>query len=148
MQTFMPYGTQFKRNARCLDYRRLGKQRVECLQIINCLEGRRQSWQNHPAVLMWTGHIDALKAYGNEMIKEWIRRGYNNTMRLWEHEEIINPPWASLPSFCSSHKSNLLRKDPAYYSKFNWSVSSEIPYFWPTVDWNTKKGKEWNARFQ
>jgi hypothetical protein len=32
MQTFLPY-PDFARSAACLDYRRLGKQRVECLQI-------------------------------------------------------------------------------------------------------------------
>jgi len=32
MQTFLPYA-DFKESAQCLDYRRLGKQRVEAKQI-------------------------------------------------------------------------------------------------------------------
>lgn len=36
MQTFLPYPS-FHKSANCLDNRRLGKQRVECLQILNTL---------------------------------------------------------------------------------------------------------------
>ena len=37
MQTFLPYES-FKQSARVLDWRRLGKQRVEGMQIINAIE--------------------------------------------------------------------------------------------------------------
>jgi hypothetical protein len=36
MQTFMPY-SDFEKTARCLDNKRLGKQRVEAWQILNTL---------------------------------------------------------------------------------------------------------------
>ena len=39
MQTFLPY-PDFKKSASCLDYKRLGKQRVEGLQILNAIQGR------------------------------------------------------------------------------------------------------------
>ena len=38
MQIFLPYKS-FKKSAEVLDYQRLGKQRVEALQIINIIEG-------------------------------------------------------------------------------------------------------------
>ena len=61
MQTFVPY-PDCKLTAECLDYRRLGKQRVEAMQIINCLEGTGSThWTRHPAVRMWVGHTTALK---------------------------------------------------------------------------------------
>ena len=37
MQTFLPY-SDFIKSAKCLDYRRLGKQRVEAWQIYNTLK--------------------------------------------------------------------------------------------------------------
>lgn len=37
MQTFLPY-PNFVESAKCLDDKRLGKQRVECLQILNVLQ--------------------------------------------------------------------------------------------------------------
>jgi len=48
VQTFLPY-SDFENTVKCLDYRRLGKQRVEAMQILNCLQpGSTSSWKNHP----------------------------------------------------------------------------------------------------
>lgn len=55
MQTFLPY-PDFERSAAALDYRRLGKQRIEAYQILQTLQNPEQrSWRNHPAVRMWRG---------------------------------------------------------------------------------------------
>lgn len=61
LQTFMPH-PDFAASAACLDYRRLGKQRVEGLQILNALD-KGGAWRNHPAVKMWTGYRGALARY-------------------------------------------------------------------------------------
>ena len=42
MQTFLPYKS-FKQSLQSLDYRRLGKQRVEAFQILNVLLGRTET---------------------------------------------------------------------------------------------------------
>ena len=62
MQTFLPHES-FKKSFKLLDYRRLGKQRVEAHQILNVLLDRTQTkgWRNHPIVRMWEGYEDALK---------------------------------------------------------------------------------------
>jgi len=52
MQTFLPYA-DFKRSAQVLDYRRLGKQRVETWQLIRAINGETRGWRNHPAAVMW-----------------------------------------------------------------------------------------------
>ena len=49
MQTFLPY-PDFVASARCLDRRRLGKQRVEVLQLLRALLVPGSGWANHPAV--------------------------------------------------------------------------------------------------
>lgn len=41
MQTFLPYA-DFSMSAKCLDYRRLGKQRVEAMQILNAIRGEKK----------------------------------------------------------------------------------------------------------
>ena len=41
MQTFLPYA-DLRDSVVCLDNKRLGKQRVECLQILNVLAWRRE----------------------------------------------------------------------------------------------------------
>jgi hypothetical protein len=61
--------------AKALDYKRLGKQRVEAYQILNTLKGHSHGWKNHPAVKMWEGHTGALALYMNAMIDEWVARG-------------------------------------------------------------------------
>ena len=133
MQTFLPYAS-FKKSAQVLDYRRLGKQRVEGMQILNILLNvtNKQGWKNHPAVLMWKGYENALKLYVNICIHEWVVRGYNNNMGLYKVEKpVIYPPWFKCVKFHSAHRSNLLRKDLTYYNQFKWIEPIDLPYYWP-----------------
>jgi len=78
MQTFLPY-PNFTKSAAVLDRQRLGKQRVETLQILRALSDSSYGWQNHPAVKMWRGCERALAAYGLLICAEWIDRGYKDT---------------------------------------------------------------------
>ena len=131
MQTFLPY-PDFEATARCLDYRRLGKQRVEAFQLLNGLRNPFHGWRHHPAVKMWRGYDAALALYMNTMIREWVRRGYKNTMALAEVEgEPEMPPWLGDPAFHASHRANLLRKDPNFYGQYGWTESPDLPYIWP-----------------
>lgn len=144
MQTFLPYA-DFVTSAQVLDYRRLGKQRVETLQILNTLLGLSQGWQNHPAVKMWRGHETLLINYGIAMCDEWIARGYKDTCRQKiadlqsltgerEREAIpgeSSPSWFGDEQFHVSHQSNLIRKDPIYYSPIFEGVPNDLPYVWP-----------------
>jgi hypothetical protein len=133
MQTFLPY-PNIEKSMKSLDSRRLGKQRVEAFQILNIILGRTKSkgWRNHPAVKMWAKNPNALKLYLNEAIKEWVRRGYNNTMKFENiRGKVVFPGWFRKRSFHSSHRSNLLRKNPEHYSQFGWSENPDKPYVWP-----------------
>ena len=105
MQTFLPFD-DFAASARVLDNRRLGKQRVETLQILQVLLGFRlvtslkdakgkktalprekwtfeaiksKGWKNHPAVKMWRGSEGALLKYQEAVCNEWTSRGYKDT---------------------------------------------------------------------
>ena len=123
MQTFLPYA-DFKRSAESLDNKRLGKQRVEAMQIYKACVLDDYGWKNHPAVKMWVGYMDT-------MIKTWIERGFNNTMGIvGAGEDITLPPWMGDERLHSSHRSNLLRKDEKFYSQFNWTEPHDMPYYW------------------
>lgn len=130
MQTFLPYRS-FTRTMRCLDYRRLGKQRVEARQILNALEGKSRGWRSHPAVLMWAGHESSLRMYLRCAILEWMRRGYVNNMEIPRLERCSarKPPWLTA-AFVETHRSNLIRKDRAYYGPMR-HTPSDLPYLWP-----------------
>ncbi len=143
MQTFLPY-QDFAASAKVLDRARLGKQRVESMQIMNACTGVGRGWVNHPATRMWRGHEHALLLYTDAMIDEWTSRGYKDTCKVKIHsiytEAVHNgrlmpnlamPTWLGDPAFHASHRSNLLRKDSIYYGKFGWTESSTLPYIWP-----------------
>lgn len=132
IQTFLPY-PDFEKTAKCLDWRRLGKQRVEARQIIENLEGNKDRWYTHPAVQMWKGYVSALKLYFNVISREWERRGYKHTMGYYDvnPENVEDPPWLGNETFHRTHRSNLLRKDPEYYAKYDWDVSKDLDYLWP-----------------
>lgn len=135
MQTFLPY-PDFQMSARCLDNKRLGKQRVEAWQIFRAIV-YGGGWRHHPAVALWRDNIGALLLYGRAMCVEWRSRGFQDTM-LERFDAIINyctpdftyPKWFGNEDFHNSHKSNLLRKDYSYYSKFGWQVPDNLPYRW------------------
>ena len=129
MQTFLPY-PDFKKSLQALDYRRLGKQRVEAYQIIRAVK-YGGGWQNHPAVKMWRGHVNALKLYYNLSLDEWFKRGYRNNMRKMPiRGKIAYPQWFGRNCFHASHRSNLLRKDLNFYGRYNWSEPPDLPYLW------------------
>lgn len=95
-------------------------------------------WANHPARTMWRGYLDALKHYHNLAIQEWIIRGFKNTMKTYEIPEMITmPPWIGRQDVHSSHRSNLLRKDPIWYGQFGWTEPNNIKYVWPVIHDNT-----------
>lgn len=131
MQTFLPYA-DFQKSACCLDMRRLGKQRVEALQLL------KGSWPNHPASKMWRGHRRALDAYGVAICDEWLRRGYKDTCKgkiqalISLDEPVVLPPWFGDDAFHRAHCSNLIRKKPLYYSRLFPDVPDDLEYVWPT----------------
>ncbi|HVL48431.1 MAG TPA: MSMEG_6728 family protein [Candidatus Thermoplasmatota archaeon] len=130
MQTFLPY-PDFAASAAALDPRRLGKQRVEALTILRTLKGRSFGWAQHPAVKMWRGCEAALTAYMDACIREWMKRGYRNTMPLSRVRRYRRPEWLGDDAFHASHRANLLRKEPAWYGRFGWREDPRDPYVWP-----------------
>jgi len=141
VQTFLPYPS-FSESANVLDYRRLGKQRVEAWQILNILNGNSKSnaWRNHPAVRMWRGYEMSLAHYGVAMCTEWKNRGFNDTM-LRRFEDVLPsklliygalmPLWWGDEQFHRSHRSNLLRKNKSYYGQLWPNENDTLPYIWP-----------------
>jgi len=138
MQTFLPYSS-FVESAGALDNRRLGKQRVETMQILNALSRADYGWQNHPAVKMWRGHEHQLIIYGLAICLEWRKRGFKDTcfdkielfLTLYPHNT-AKFDWVT-DDLCRSHQSNLKRKDPAHYGPLWPDVPDNLPYVWPIV---------------
>lgn len=137
MQTFLPY-KDFEECARVLDTKRLGKQRVENLQILKALTLPKYGWQNHPAVRMWRGYEWSLLIYHQAIVCEWRLRGFEDT--TWEkflkvangrHLGTSLPVWYGDERVHKTHRSNLLQKDPKHYGQFGWTEPTNLCYFWP-----------------
>ena len=131
MQTFLPV-PNFVESARVLDTKRLGKQRVEAMQILNVLRATRaRAWMNHPAVRMWRHYEPALEQYLRAMVAEWIMRGYANSIPVVRYKDVEMPRWFGRRDFHRSHQSNLLRKDAKFYRPLFPRVPDNLPYLWP-----------------
>ena len=104
-----------------------------------------RGWIRHPAKLMWEGHELSLLSYQRAICEEWARRGYSDS--CWEkssyllepHRERLlasgadaPPSWLGREEFHLSHRSNLLRKDPAHYGRLWPEVLDDLPYLWPS----------------
>lgn len=145
MQTFLPW-PDFERSARALDDRRLGKQRVEALQVLRALQRETYGWKRHPAVRMWAGHEEALVAYGVAICDEWTARGCADTVRAQLVAELGREPrreaelagagalpaWFGDEALHRSHRSALVRKDPVRYAPLFGELPDE-PYVWPST---------------
>lgn len=145
MQTFLAY-PDFERSAQVLDDRRLGKQRVETLQVLRALHLDGYGWSNHPAVTMWRGHTAALVSYGTAVVDEWEARGHADSTRHHiaefvhpqpprSQDELAAsgelPPWLGRADLHRSHRSALARKDPDHYRPRFADTPDDLDYVWP-----------------
>lgn len=148
MQTFLPFA-DFRASADALDDRRLGKQRVETIQVVRALTVPGYAWRHHPAALMWRGFEEALGRYGLTMCQVWVERGYADTcaatitadleaagVRGIRGQDALAaagalPTWLSDETLLLSHRSNLVRKDPEHYGPLFPGVPPDLAYVWP-----------------
>lgn len=141
MQVFLPYKS-FSESAKSLDMKRLGKQRVETLQLLNSIGKINRGepvrgWKNHPCRKLWHNYSNALVEYGQIVCLEWKSRGYKDTCyeKISNHfdttKPIEYPPFLGNEDFHRSHRSMLIQKFPEYYrSKFP-DTPDNLEYIWP-----------------
>lgn len=148
MQTFTPY-SDFEASLRTLDQKRLGKQRVEVIQIVRALTVPGYAWSSHPAVLMWKGYEEAVGRYGLTACDIWLELGFGDscaetitadlftygvtTIRTYDELRDAGalPSWLFDDALQLSHRSALVRKDPEHYRPHFGDVPDDQPYVWP-----------------
>lgn len=132
MQVFLP-SPNLQWSVCCLDDKRLGNQIYREAKTL--ITG---GWPNHPAAKIWANHKRALADYCLAGLEELSRRG-----RHYEHwfqyfgEIYISSPDTGLPPiigyepFHAAHRSQLLLKNPSWYSQFGWTEEpGALPYIW------------------
>ena len=107
MQTFLPY-RDFYQSAKVLDQKRLGKQRVEVLQLLNSIK-----------------------------CIAWKERGYKDTCfdKIAAHYVSKNdhdyPEWLGRNDIHQSHRSMLIQKQPDFYKNVWPYEKDDLEYVWP-----------------
>jgi hypothetical protein len=147
VQTFLPY-SDFDASARVLDRARLGKQRVETLQVMRALVVPGYGWQHHPVVAMWRGYRPALMAYQAATCAAWTDLGFADTClpKTLEALELVPsdaeayrsgdfelPPWMGRPEIHRSHRSKLIAKAPEFYRHLFPDDPPGLDYVWPVA---------------
>ena len=148
MQTFLPF-RDYEESAEALDNTRLHNQFNEAYIIANTLLGAYpKGWKNHPATRMWVGAEGSLTDYMMKIVREWDRRraeagkeiistGHWTKIRalcseIPDQKRWATPAWLGDERLHSSHRSNLIRKDPDHYRvRLGWKDDDDIPYWWP-----------------
>jgi hypothetical protein len=142
VQTFLPF-PDFRESAAVLDTARLGKQRVEALQVLRAIVLPSYGWQTHPAMQMWRGYVPALTRYALDMVDAWTAQGHPDTTRplITEFAPEVDaqapravPSWLGDTALHLSHRSNLVRKAPEIYAPLFPGVPDDLPYVWPGAD--------------
>jgi hypothetical protein len=162
MQTFLPY-PDFERSARALDTKRLGKQRVEVIQVVRALTTPGYGWANHPATLMWKGFEEALGRYGLTCCDVWTELGFGDTCASTIRIDLADagvtairsqvelaragalPGWLGDDDFHRGHRSALLRKDPDHYRDRFPGTPDDLPYIWPVRSANVLEAERRKA---
>ncbi|MCX8187189.1 MAG: pyrimidine dimer DNA glycosylase [Nitrososphaeria archaeon] len=132
MQIFRPY-IDWRLSAAALDDKRLGKQRVECKQVLkailrrlNLINDGKRGWLNHPIVLMYyndgRAYIQDLVSFFQACVDEWKRREFTSTISLDDIKELLEKV-ESLDGTPITHvheveyRRILLIKNPEHYLK-------------------------------
>jgi hypothetical protein len=126
---WLPYPC-YKSSVYCMHRDLLHKQ---CRSIEEVLQHK---WVRHPASLMWRGHHYQLCNYAmycahaiDMPIDKFVR--YRD--KLPESASTELPTWFDDDRIHSSHRSNLLRKYPDYYSDCDWVEKPTSNYYWPVL---------------
>jgi hypothetical protein len=152
VQTFLPH-PDFHAAAAVLDSRRLGKQRVEAIQVLRALTVPGYGWRHHPAAAMWAGYEEALTLFGLVTCEVWTATGRQDTCSATLRADLLRgtglavertqqelagaaelPPWLGDTAFHRSHQSALVRKLPEHYRRHFPDVPDDLPYVWPASD--------------
>lgn len=151
MQVFLPF-EDFAESAAVLDQKRLGKQRVETLQLFlgvlrlnndGTPKTTKRTWGDHVVGRLWAPHLYTLLEYQEAVCNDWTARGYRDTcldktrvalergIAAGYEDSGTRPAWLGDERVHSSHRAALLFKAPEFYEQYGWQERPEYNYFWP-----------------
>lgn len=118
-----------------LDKRRLNKQKIECKQIMNAIDGISTAWKNHPIVKSYTPYRKWLGVY-YWLIEEYTSSNSDLLMMLhynkwlWENRPIFHTE-----EYFNQMKRRLYTKDNKLYSLYSELGESDINWYYVDNEW-------------
>ena len=118
-----------------LDKRRLNKQKIECKQIMNAIDGISSAWKNHPIVKSYTPYRKWLDVY-YWLIEEYTSNNSDLLMMLhynkwlWENRPIFHTE-----EYFNQMKRRLYTKDNKLYSLYSELGESDINWYYVDNEW-------------
>ena len=132
--------SSFQDTTSALDMRRLGKQRIECWQMLMALLGQSTAYANHPATRAWSGYEYSLASFAIACHDEWISRGYKDTTRdrVVQLRTLLSntgdPWWVTNDRYLNTIRGVLIGKMPEYYGPLWPDVEAMYgKQSWPTA---------------
>lgn len=128
--------------AKALDIRRLNKQIIECLQILDALNGAK-AWSNHPCTLQYREHGLWLRNYMKCLLD--YREGHEIPAMFYSEAcECIKPDFHTQEYFAQM-KRRLYTKDNSHYAQWAHLGTSEVNWYFVDGEWrHYKNGKRVN----
>lgn len=118
-----------------LDKRRLNKQKIECKQIMDAIDGISTAWKNHPIVKSYTPYRKWLSVY-YWLIEEYTSSNSDLLMMfhynkwLWENKPIFHTE-----EYFNQMKRRLYTKDNKLYSLYSELGESDINWYYVDNEW-------------
>lgn len=118
-----------------LDKRRLNKQKIECKQIMNAIDGISSAWKNHPIVKSYIPYRKWLGVY-YWLIEEYTSSNSDLLMMLhynkwlWENRPIFHTE-----EYFNQMKRRLYTKDNKLYSLYSELGESDINWYYVDNEW-------------
>lgn len=130
MQVFI-VGTPLE-TAKALDGRRLQKQIVECLQILDALNGAK-AWSNHPCVLQYKGHERWLLNYMH-CLTGYIQSDMLFALNSNGNCQKLTPNFHTQEYF-DQMKRRLYTKNKEHYSQWAYLGESDVNWYFVDGEW-------------
>jgi hypothetical protein len=130
MQVFI-VGTPLE-TAKALDARRLQKQIVECLQILDALNGAK-AWSNHPCILQYKGHERWLLNY-MYCLTGYIQCDILFALNSNHNCQEITPNFHTQEYF-DQMKRRLYTKDNEHYKQWAYLGESDVNWYFVDGEW-------------
>lgn len=121
--------------AEILDKKRLNKQIIECVQLLNAIKGISNAWKNHPCAIQYRDNVEWLENY--MLCIKAYRDGDIDNALSFNNRCVEMTPSFHIEEYFNQMKRRLFTKNQEHYKQWRHLGVSNENWYW--VDNNWKK---------